>query len=139
MEGRVALISADMFSQLTDDMSATQYRDFSAAYDAKNGKLGRLFGFDIYMRSDVVTYDNSATPVKKAVGAASAADDNDAVLCWHINAVERALGEVKFFERIGDPQYYGDIYSLLVRMGSRLRRSDEKGVVAIVQGVPAGV
>lgn len=46
MEGRYALISADMFQQLTDDMSATQYRDFSAAYDVKDGILGRLFGFN---------------------------------------------------------------------------------------------
>jgi hypothetical protein len=140
MEGRVALISADMFSQLTDDMSATQYRDFSAAYDVKNGKLGRLFGFDIYMRATTVVYDNTTgTPMKKAVGAASAVDDNDTVLCWQVNAVERAQGEIKFFEKVGDPQYYGDIYSLLVRMGSRIRRIDEKGIVAIVQGVPSGV
>ncbi len=133
MEGRVALISADMFSQLTDDMSATQYKDFSAQYDVKNGKLGRLFGFDIYMRSTSVTYTNAATPVKNAVAAVVNTDDNDAVLCWQVNAVERAQGEIKFFEKVGDPQYFGDIYSLLVRMGSRIRRSDEKGIVAIVQ------
>jgi hypothetical protein len=133
MEGRVALISADMFSQLTDDMSATQYRDFSAAYDVKDGKLGRLFGFDIYMRSSTVIYDNTTTPVVKGVGAAPAADDNDTVLCWQVNCVERAIGEIRFFEKVGDPQYYGDIYSLLVRIGSRKRRADEKGIVAIVQ------
>ena len=133
MEGRVALISADLFGQLTDDMSATQYRDFSAAYDVKNGKLGRLFGFDIYMRSSTVVYDNSGTPLVKAVGAAAAADDNDSVLCWQTGCVEHAIGEIRFFEKAGDPQYYGDIYSLLVRVGSRKRRSDEKGVIAIVQ------
>ncbi len=133
MEGRVALISADLLGQLTDDMSATQYRDFSAAYDAKNGKLGRLFGFDIYMRSSTVVYDNTTTPVVKATGAAAAADDNDSVVCWQVNFVEKAVGEIRFFEKVGDPQYYGDIYSLLVRIGSRKRRSDEKGVVAIVQ------
>ena len=63
MEGRYALISADMFQQLTDDMSATQYRDFSAAYDVKDGVLGRLFGFNIMMRSGVVTYTNDTAPV----------------------------------------------------------------------------
>lgn len=132
MEGRVALISADLFSQLIDDMSATQYRDFTAAYDVKNGKLGRLFGFDIYMRSSTVVYDNTTTPSVKATGAA-AADDNDSVVCWQVNFVEKAVGEIRFFEKVGDPQYYGDIYSLLVRVGSRKRRSDEKGIVAIVQ------
>lgn len=133
MEGRYALISADMFQQLTDDMSATQYRDFSAAYDVKDGVLGRLFGFNIMMRGSVVTYNNDALPVVNAYGASAAATDNDGVLCWQISAVERALGQINFFERIGDPTYYGDVYSVSVRMGSRMRRNDAKGIVAIVQ------
>ncbi len=133
MEGRYALISADMFQQLTDDMSATQYRDFSAAYDVKDGVLGRLFGFNIMMRSNVVTYTNDSAPVVNPYGATPAAADNDGVLCWQIGAVERALGDIKFFERIGDPTYYGDVYSVSVRMGARMRRSDARGVVAIVQ------
>lgn len=133
MEGRYALISADMFQQLTDDMSATQYRDFSAAYDVKDGVLGRLFGFNIMMRGSVVTYTDDTDPVVNAYGAVANADDNDGVLCWQMNAVERALGQVTFFERIGDPTYYGDVYSVSVRMGARMRRSDAKGIIAIVQ------
>jgi len=133
MEGRYALISADMFQQLTDDMSATQYRDFSAAYDVKDGVLGRLFGFHIMMRGGVVTYSNDTAPVVNAYGAAPDADDNDGVLCWQTGAVERALGQISFFERIGDPTFYGDVYSVGVRMGARMRRSDAKGIVAIVQ------
>jgi hypothetical protein len=133
MEGRYALMSADMFQQLTDNMSATQYRDFSAAYDAKDGVLGRLFGFNIMMRGGVVTYTNDTAPVVNAYGATANATDNDGILCWQIGAVERALGQIKFFERIGDPTYYGDVYSVSVRMGGRLRRADAKGMVAIVQ------
>ena len=133
MEGRYALISADMFQQLTDDMSATQYRDFSAAYDVKDGVLGKLFGFNIMMRGGVVTYTNDAAPVVNPYGATPAAADNDGVLCWQVGAVERALGQIKFFERIGDPTFYGDVYSVSVRMGARIRRSDAKGIVAIVQ------
>jgi len=133
MEGRYALISADMFQQLTDDMSATQYRDFSAAYDVKDGVLGRLFGFNIMMRSGVVTYNNASSPVVNIYGASAAATDNDGILCWQMNAVERAVGQIKFFERIGDPTYYGDVYSVSVRMGARIRRADALGIVAIVQ------
>lgn len=133
MEGRYALISADMFQQLTDDMSATQYRDFSAAYDVKDGILGRLFGFNIMMRGAVVNYTNDAAPVVNPYGATAAATDNDGVLCWQVNAVERALGQITFFERVGDPTYYGDIYSVSVRMGARKRRTDAKGIIAIVQ------
>lgn len=133
MEGRYALMSADMFQQLTDDMSATQYRDFSAAYDVKDGILGRLFGFNIMMRSGVVTYDNAPAPVVNPYGAAVNITDNDGILCWQISAVERALGQITFFERIGDPTYYGDVYSVGVRMGGRIRRQDAAGIIAIAQ------
>jgi hypothetical protein len=133
MEGRYALMSADMFQQLTDDMSATQYRDFSAAYDVKDGVLGRLFGFNIMMRGGVVTYTNATAPVVNAYGATANATDNDGILCWQTGAVERALGQIKFFERIGDPTFYGDVYSVSVRMGGRIRREDANGIVAIVQ------
>jgi hypothetical protein len=133
MEGRYALISADMFQQLTDDMSATQYRDFSAAYDVKDGVLGRLFGFNIMMRSGVVTYNYASAPGVNDYGATAAATDNDGALCWQMNAVERAVGQIKFFERVGDPTYYGDVYSVSVRMGARMRRADALGIVAIVQ------
>ncbi len=133
MEGRYALVSADMFQQLTDDMSATQYRDFSAAYDVKDGVLGRLFGFNIMMRSGVVTYNNDATPSVNAYGVSAMSTDNDGILCWQISAVERAVGQITFFERIGDPTYYGDVYSVSVRMGARIRRQDALGIVSIVQ------
>ena len=135
MEGRYALISADMFQQLTDDMSATQYRDFSAAYNAETGVVGRLFGFNIMMRSAVVNYANAANPVINAYGATPNATDCDGVLCWQTNAIERALGAIVFFEKIGDPTYYGDIYSVGVRIGGRQRRADAKGIVAIVQDI----
>lgn len=133
IEDRYALLSADMYTQLTDDLTLTQYRDFSLAFDAKDGILGKLFGFNIMMRSNVVSYTNETTPVAKAFGAAATNDDNDAALCWQMNAVERALGDITFFEKIGDPTYYGDVYSVAIRMGARKRRNDEKGVIAIIQ------
>ena len=132
LEDRYALISADMFQQLTDDMSQTVYRDFSAAYDAKNGILGKLFGFNIMLRSTVLIYSNDTTPVVRDSGA-TAATDNDTVLCWHAHALEHALGNITFFEKAGDPTYYGDLYSISLFMGGRKRRSDEKGIIAIVQ------
>lgn len=137
MEGRYALLSADMLNQLTDDLNANDYRDFSAAYNAADGILGRLYGFNIMMRANVVSYTNDTTPALNAIGADPAAADNDALLCWQRDAVERALGDVKFFERMDDPTYYGNVYSMSVRMGGRKRRSDAKGVIAIVQAASA--
>lgn len=130
---RYMLIDADMYDQLTADLSATQYRDFSAALDVSNGVVGRLYSFNIMMRSSVARYTNATTPVPVLWSTAGDAAHNAAALCWHKNSVERALGMVNFFEDLGNPTYYGDIYSALVRVGGRIRRNDAKGVLAIVQ------
>ena len=127
---RYAMFDADMMDQLTDSLTDSEYRDFSRAYDEKNGVVGKLFGFTILSRSYVLGYNGSAAIEP---GGEGNSPDCAAVLCWHKNSVENALGQVKFFEDEGNPQYYGDIYSALVRMGGRIRREDQKGVVAIVQ------
>lgn len=129
-EGRYAMFDADMYDQFTDQLTDNQYRDFSRAYDEKNGVVGKLFGFNIMQRSFVLRY-NGSVPVEP--GTEGHAPDCAAVLCWHTNAVEKALGDVKFFEDEANPLYFGDIYSALVRLGGRIRREDQKGVIAIVQ------
>lgn len=132
-EGRYAMLDAEMYDQITNEMTANQNRDFLAAYDEKSGVMGKLYGFNILMRSETIRYTNDATPAPKLFSDADAATDNAAAICWQRTMVERALGEVKFFEDMGNPTYYGDIYSSLVRIGGRKRRADGKGVVAIVQ------
>lgn len=102
--------------------------------DAQNGILGKLFSFNIMMRSRVALYTAAKAP--KAWSTAGAATDLAAGLAWHEQSVCRALGEVKAFENEGDATYYGDIYSFLVRAGGRIMREDKKGVIALVQGTP---
>lgn len=135
---RYAALDADMYDQLLGDLSTTQYRDFSAHQDVENGVLGKLYGF-VFLdaRSTVLVYDNSSTPVPSAPGAAGAAADNAAGLFWHKDAVIRALGTTEMFEDTGNPTYYGDLISALVRAGGRKRRNDAKGVVALVQAASA--
>jgi hypothetical protein len=132
-EDRFCLMSADMYDQFTDALTETQYRDYSRAYDEKTGVLGKLYGFTVMSRATVLSYTEASPPVVKPYGAAGEATDNDAVLCWQKNALERALGEIVAYEQIADPTYYGDIYSFLIRMGGRKRRDDQKGVCVIVQ------
>lgn len=131
-EDRFALLPSDMYDQLMSDVDLIK-RDYAAELDMKNGIITRLFGFNLMERSEALIYDNSATPVAKAVGAAAAGTDNLSVLCWQKNSVERALGTVDFFEDLRNPTYYGDIYSALLRMGGRKRRASAEGVIAIVQ------
>ena len=134
---RYLMLDADMYDQLTAEMSANQQRDFLAAFDEKNGILGRIYGFNVMQRSQVMRYTNAATPAPKGWETAGAATDNAAAIAWQKNSVERALGDVKFFENLGDPTFYGDIYSALIRLGGRIRRNDGKGVIAIVQDAAA--
>lgn len=131
-EDRYALVSSDMLDQLMQD-SDLKKRDMALELDMENGAIARLYGFNILERSYVATYDNASTPVIKAVGAAGAFSDNDVVLCWQKNSVELALGSVQVFEELNKPDYYGDVYSALVRAGGRKTRKDAEGVVAIVQ------
>ena len=116
-------------------ISAYGNKDTMDQYGAvwKDGELVRLRGADI-IRTDVTSlYDNSTVPVLKEYASAAAADDNDAILLVDFNYVHFALGDVKFFEGKDDVHYQGDIYNAYVRLGGRKERSDETGVVAIVQ------
>lgn len=129
---RYALVDSDMLSQLQDDEDLKK-RDHSMELDMKNGVIDRLYGFQIIERSSVLIYNADGTPAVKSPEATSAATDNAAILCWQKNSVARALGEVNFFEDIGNPLFFGDIYSALARAGGRIRRADQAGVIAIVQ------
>ncbi|MCO5229604.1 MAG: hypothetical protein M9958_00470 [Chitinophagales bacterium] len=130
-EDRFALLSADMADQLFESLSNTQYRDFSQYADAKEGIVGRLYGFNIMKRSSVAVASSSLTI--NPWGAAITATDLDVSFVWQKNAVARALGEVKFFENPDRAEYYGDVYSSLLRFGGRRRRADDFGILAIAQ------
>ena len=127
---RFGLIEANMMDQLLGDLSQTQYRDFSASVDAKMGIVGKLYGITLFDRSSTVVY-NTAHALK-AFGATGVATDCYASIFWQQDCVTRALGEVKMFSNVDRPEYYGDIYSALLRMGGRRRRADDNGVIALI-------
>lgn len=140
---RHLLLSSRALRQIINDLAISKYRDASADFDTKEGRVSRLFGFDFHVRSSTVRYNSAGTPVAKAPSAAAASTDNDAILAWQKAGLRRAMGETKFFgggqgER---PEYYGKIFSFLKRFGMTISRNDELGVAAIVQTpyVPAGV
>jgi hypothetical protein len=128
-QDRFVLLESNMLDQLTDDLTQTQYRDFSQYFDATNNIVGKLYGFNIMERSNV-TISSSADAINP-LGSATLSTDNVVSLAWQKNSVARALGERKFFERKDDPLFYGDVYSALLRMGGRRRRSDDAGIFLI--------
>jgi hypothetical protein len=103
--------------------------------ERKKGIIGEVCGFKLRSRTKAAIYSNAGT--LKAPGAVSAVDDDEAIVCWQKNAVERAKGTIDFFEDLKNPTEYGDIYSMLVRAGGRRRRADDTGVITIRQAKAA--
>lgn len=134
-DNRFILPSANMLDHLIQSLSDSQYRDFSSYVDAKEGVIGKLFGFTFLDRSAVAVAGE--TGVVKPYGAESAGTDKEVTMCWQKDALAAALGEVKFFDNVNDPQYYGDVYSALLRAGGRRRRADNKGIIEIYQSIGA--
>lgn len=130
-EGRYLLLDADMYAQLLDDLSEADKWSFLQSANMQKGILGQLYSFNIMMRSRVLRYATGNSLTKWYVSGA--ATDNAAGLAWHEGSLSRALGEVKMFDSIDNPTYYGDIYSFLVRCGGAIRRNDKEGVLALVQ------
>ena len=131
---RALIMTEEAYNQLKSDPLAKEKETMDSVGAVwSNGDLIKLEGFDI-VRTDVTgRYDNTGTPVKKDYTADDAATDNDVMLAVDFRFVHFALGQVKFFETIGSAEYQGDIYSAQVRLGGRIERNDQAGVVAIVQ------
>ena len=134
---RVLLLDAVMYSDLLGDMTESQKIGFFGAADAKRGVVGELYGFQVMKRSKVLRYKADGSLVKTSEGGALAATDLAAGLAFHKEAVSVAMGEVVMFDSVSNPTYYGDIYSFLVRTGGAKRRTDGKGIIAIVEGTVA--
>ena len=129
---RYAMVPSEMLAQLfPDDQTTALLMQRVSEEERKQGVIAVLSGFKILERSTVLVYATDGT--LKAPGAASAVTDNEGVICWQKNAVERSKGSIEFFAEEGKPEYYGDVYSMLVRAGGRRRREDDKGVVVIKQ------
>jgi len=133
--GRYLLIDADMHAQLLESLTENEANAFHALADVKNGTIGKLYSFNIMMRSSALRY-TSAGKAKESTTAGAAAD-NAAALAWHEDSVCRALGEVVVFDNPGDATYYSDILSFLLRCGGRPMRDDVAGLCAIVQDAAA--
>ena len=154
--GRNVVIDTEMFDQLCDDLKATSARDYSAIYDAATGRLDMLEGFKIHERSTALVASNATvkavpntryfdwtgsdlfyTPEEfseiESGDKAPATTSCAVAVFWSDVVVARSIGATKMFDDKGNPQFYGDIYSFLQRMGGRKRRADGKGVLGLIQ------
>ncbi len=133
-EGQMfGLLTAEMEAQLfpANSMLTATYMAAVTEEERRSGVMYKVQGFKLYSRGTVYTL----TPAKdfKAFGAVGTATDCEGSIFWNKNMVEKAIGTTEAFERLKDPQWYGDIYSFLVRMGGRAKRKGYEGVGVLMQ------
>lgn len=127
---RYALLTPTLIKDLMEDPEINKY-DYDSLQNIADNNIPRIASFNILKRSTVLVYDNTGTPVLKAIGAATATDDNAAGILWQRNQVSRAKGTVRAFAETDKPEYYGDVMSTLCRVGGRIVRAE--GVVVIIE------
>jgi hypothetical protein len=105
----------------------------------RTGEIGIIFGISFMMRVNSqlghagVFYDNTATPLKKALGAAVVSTDNAAGIIWHERLVRHAEGHNKTYIDRDKPEYLGTVINSKVRFGATYNRKDEVGIIALVE------
>lgn len=136
---RMALLTAYHYSQFFESLSEAEKTDIGRVADLSKGIVGEYMGFKIMRRSEVLRYRGAdgAFAVVDELDEAYAADPDDraASLFWQKDAVERAFGSVKMFDNPGRAEYYGDVFSMTLRLGGRIRRVN--GVYAVVEALVA--
>ncbi len=132
-QGRWAMMPTSMYYELFE-IDELVRKDFGQVAQLSDGSVNMLFSVKIMQRNTVVIYDDDTVPVKRAIGAAEATDDNLAVLIWSQFAVAAATGSIKVFAEEDKAAYYGSLFSAEVLHKASKLRSDNKGRVAIVQG-----
>ena len=98
--------------------------------------IKKVLNFNFIKRSSstVVKYNNDATPQRKAVGAAETSDANFGAIAWHQDFVSTALGAIEVFEDFKSATMYGTVISADVLTKTTKLRSDEAGIVTLIQG-----
>lgn len=137
-DNRYAIIPSQMYWGLINDSNISKHLEWGDSPVAPSGKVPMLAGITLLKRSSVVVFDNTATPLIKAIGdegtvTTTAATDNMGILVVSESYVSKALGTIEVFDNQGVAQYYGDILSAVVTFGASKMRTNGEGIVAIIQ------
>ncbi|WP_400192808.1 phage capsid protein [Hymenobacter sp. B81] len=140
-EGRFMLIDSMLVQDLLKIEAFTSLEKIGKAV-LVDGAIGRIGGFDVFVRSSTTVYDVDDN-TKKDFSEAVSIGDNVSCLFWQKNFVRRCFGGssnggIEVFEDSGsngngNPLFYGTVISALVRSGGRAARADERGIVALVE------
>ncbi len=132
--GRRVVMTGNMFGDLLQIPEFISW-DKMGSQVLPTGSLGKILGFDIYVRSILPSYSTALAP--KSIGATGATTDNEMALFFHPSFVRYAEGNVKVYIDADKPEYLGTLMNAAVRVGGVVPRADLKGVLALVEA--AGV
>lgn len=135
LDGRYLNFPSDVYWDLLREEPTLLSKEYNPRTDADlaMGIVKSIYGINILIRSYTSVYADAATPTLKAVGAATASDDNWACVGWHISAMAKALGDIKVYFNEDDAAMYGSYFSAGVMFAPKALRTDGKGIVCIVQ------
>ena len=131
-KGRWLLLPAAMYYEIftINDLIKS---DIAGILTLPTGVANKILGFNVMKRSETVIYDDAGIPQRKAVGAASANDDYFGAIAWHVDFVATALGAIEVFANEKDAPNYGTIISADVLSKTTKLRTDEAGIVTLIQ------
>ena len=139
LNGLSALVTPAQYNDLLEIDDFIDYDKMGIAAKLKEGVVGRLMGFDFYVRwndtigGNLVYTDGGAAKVAAHTGTAIGSTDKSAAIFWHPSMVRHAEGNAKTYIDRDKPEYLGTILNSKVRFGATKNRKDEKGVVVIVE------
>lgn len=128
--GRKIILNPLFHSDLLDDPKLTSRDYVDANNSVQEGLVGRALGFDVFVRSKVVSYADASTTPKDPKAATAATDDAGAVI-WHPRFVRRAVGSSKVYLNEDVAENYGDIMSAEVNAGGTAAYTNRRGTVTI--------
>nr|DAK78873.1 MAG TPA: Major capsid protein [Caudoviricetes sp.] len=132
-EGRYLLLDVDMYNAFLESLTEGNKLAFQASADAQRGILGRLYGFGVMSRAQVLRVKSDAETIlfgKEAHEPTELA----AGLAWQESCVSRAKGGMNLYLEESKAEWYGDVFSLDMRAGGGHRRFDKAGIALLVQG-----
>lgn len=137
--GMFGLITPDMHEDLLLIPEFVDYDKTGNSTKLEMGYIGKILNIELMIRwnetlgSAGLHYSNAGTPVKKANGDV-ATTDRAAALFWHEAFVRHAEGNAHTSIDRDKPEYLGGtVLSSTVRFGATVNRTDERGVVALLE------
>lgn len=134
-EGRKILVSGGILADIRKFLTS-YYSDPITTSVISKGSIGTLLGADVYVRGSYNTYfDPSGTTLE--VTTTTGATYSDFALIWHPSCVSKAFGSlsnsgIQVFESEA-PEYWGQLFSALVRAGASKMRTNKEGVALIYE------